>query len=271
MISPNAQLPSWLLRTFTIVSGVLGVVAVLALVSLMMPWIDNPMYSSFGPPGTLLVVVACVVATSLLGNIGPRVRSSERPAYRARLKQGRARGLRGQRLLAAARTPFPPRVRAGRAIGAGVVAAAGGALEWAFVAYNRTEVTDRGLALGAGFTLAEATTVVLLIGAVTAVALGIVGLFVQPVSAPLGVALTAAPAVFWAPTHRVGDEGLPAFTTPSSSDLVAMLDPGLPLVVEERLGDWAHVRAENGWQGWVDARRLLSLTTMPAIPPMPID
>ena len=38
---------------------------------------------------------------------------------------------------------------------------------------------------------------------------------------------------------------------------VVNLPERLELVVEERTGAWAHVRAVNGWRGWVDGRRLL--------------
>jgi hypothetical protein len=31
----------------------------------------------------------------------------------------------------------------------------------------------------------------------------------------------------------------------------------LELVVEGQAGAWAHVRAVNGWRGWVDGRRLV--------------
>jgi hypothetical protein len=31
----------------------------------------------------------------------------------------------------------------------------------------------------------------------------------------------------------------------------------LDLVVVERAGDWARVRAVNGWLGWVDGRRIV--------------
>jgi SH3-like domain-containing protein len=41
-----------------------------------------------------------------------------------------------------------------------------------------------------------------------------------------------------------------------STSVIAELAAGLPLVVVERRGDWARVRASNGWEGWVDAARL---------------
>jgi hypothetical protein len=69
--------------------------------------------------------------------------------------------------------------------------------------------------------------------------------------------MAAAAQVPAAPTHRVPPGGLPAWATPNASlPPVAMLPRYLELLVEQRLGDWALVRAENGWRGWVDARML---------------
>jgi len=61
----------------------------------------------------------------------------------------------------------------------------------------------------------------------------------------------------WRATHRVPADGLPAWPEPdpnaaSSAQLPARLEVA---VVEER-GSWAHVTAENGWEGWVDGRGL---------------
>jgi SH3-like domain-containing protein len=39
---------------------------------------------------------------------------------------------------------------------------------------------------------------------------------------------------------------------------MVVLNPGLGLVVDAVAGDWARVRAVNGWQGWVDGRRLIT-------------
>jgi len=61
----------------------------------------------------------------------------------------------------------------------------------------------------------------------------------------------------WSPTHLVPPEGMAAWGTPDpQAAIVANLDPGLPLKILETLGDWAHVEASNGWQGWVDGRIL---------------
>jgi hypothetical protein len=58
-------------------------------------------------------------------------------------------------------------------------------------------------------------------------------------------------------THVVPAAGMAAWATPDpATQVVANLDPGLPLRIVETVGDWARVEAENGWIGWVD-RRLL--------------
>jgi len=65
-------------------------------------------------------------------------------------------------------------------------------------------------------------------------------------------------AVTWAPTHLTPSEGMPAWALPDPSQPpVAMLPPWLELAVEARAGEWAQVRAANGWRGWVDGRLLL--------------
>jgi RsiW-degrading membrane proteinase PrsW (M82 family) len=72
----------------------------------------------------------------------------------------------------------------------------------------------------------------------------------------------AASAPAFAPTHRVPVEGLPAWPTPDPAGPATPLAGTLELEVVQRVGDWAQVRASNGWSGWVDARRLL-----PGTPP----
>jgi SH3-like domain-containing protein len=53
---------------------------------------------------------------------------------------------------------------------------------------------------------------------------------------------------------------MPAWPAPDPAQTVAAtLSPGLEVEVAERAGDWARVVAVNGWTGWVDARRLVSL------------
>ncbi|MGA2512629.1 MAG: HEAT repeat domain-containing protein [Candidatus Limnocylindrales bacterium] len=62
----------------------------------------------------------------------------------------------------------------------------------------------------------------------------------------------------WAPTHFVPAGGLPAWDYPDPSrQPLVVLNPGLGLVVDAAAGDWALVRAVNGWRGWVDGRRLV--------------
>ena len=60
-----------------------------------------------------------------------------------------------------------------------------------------------------------------------------------------------------AATHLVPAEGMPAWAGPDANAApAAQLAGGTPLVVAERVGDWARVEAENGWTGWVNSRTL---------------
>jgi RsiW-degrading membrane proteinase PrsW (M82 family) len=71
--------------------------------------------------------------------------------------------------------------------------------------------------------------------------------------APGGVAQSA-----WAPTHLAPSGGMAAWGTPDSSQPpVAVLPSWLELAVESGAGEWAQVRAANGWRGWVDGRLLV--------------
>jgi hypothetical protein len=67
-----------------------------------------------------------------------------------------------------------------------------------------------------------------------------------------------APATAWAPTHRAPPDGLQSWDQPDASRPMTPLAAGLDLVIVQRIGDWAQVRAVNGWSGWVDARRLVA-------------
>lgn len=59
------------------------------------------------------------------------------------------------------------------------------------------------------------------------------------------------------PTFTVPPGGMSAWTSPDPNQKpTATLQPAVPLHLIERWGDWAHVLADNGWTGWVDARRL---------------
>jgi len=64
----------------------------------------------------------------------------------------------------------------------------------------------------------------------------------------------------WSPTHTVPAGGLAAWANPDPSlPPVAVLPERVELAVEASSGDWAHVRAQNGWVGWVDGRRLIAV------------
>ena len=70
----------------------------------------------------------------------------------------------------------------------------------------------------------------------------------------------------WAPSHRVPDGGMSAWTAPDPSlQPVVGLAGHLDLIVTERAGDWARVEAVNGWSGWVDGRRLLPTSNTPSL------
>jgi len=65
-------------------------------------------------------------------------------------------------------------------------------------------------------------------------------------------------AAAWAPTHLAPSGGMVAWASPDATrPPVATLPPWLELVVVSTAGDWAQVRAANGWLGWVDGRLLL--------------
>jgi hypothetical protein len=69
-------------------------------------------------------------------------------------------------------------------------------------------------------------------------------------------------------THVVPTEGLPAWAGPDgSTPPAANLDPGLDVMVLERRGEWAQIRCSNGWEAWVDGRRLVE--SAPATAPAP--
>ena len=65
----------------------------------------------------------------------------------------------------------------------------------------------------------------------------------------------------WAATHTVPSSGLQAWKQPDPSGaVIATLAANVELQVVERRSDWARVVASNGWQGWVDSRRLVATT-----------
>jgi SH3-like domain-containing protein len=57
------------------------------------------------------------------------------------------------------------------------------------------------------------------------------------------------------PTFRAPPDGLDACATPDG-EVVARVDPHLPLAVVAALGDWLKVRASNDWEAWVRAGTL---------------
>jgi RsiW-degrading membrane proteinase PrsW (M82 family) len=67
-----------------------------------------------------------------------------------------------------------------------------------------------------------------------------------------------ATLVPFAPTNHVPAGGLHSWQAPDPAGPSTGLAGGLELQVVQRLGDWAQVRASNGWSGWVDARRLIA-------------
>lgn len=64
----------------------------------------------------------------------------------------------------------------------------------------------------------------------------------------------------WVATHRIPTGGLDAWEVPDPSrPVAAKVGEGTEVALAERLGDWAKIRTSNGWEGWVDGRRLLSM------------
>jgi hypothetical protein len=66
------------------------------------------------------------------------------------------------------------------------------------------------------------------------------------------------------PTHEAPPGGLPAFAAPDPAPgSVARLDAGLDVQVLERREAWAHIVCSNGWEAWVDGRRLVERMVKP--------
>ncbi len=62
----------------------------------------------------------------------------------------------------------------------------------------------------------------------------------------------------WTPTHRVPAGGVAAWEHPDpQAQPVARLDEGLDVQVTREALGWAHIRCSNGWEAWVDGRRLI--------------
>lgn len=82
------------------------------------------------------------------------------------------------------------------------------------------------------------------------------------VELPDGIAARALAAEtrseVWETSHVVPAGGLRSWAVPDgSTQPIADLPAGVELHVTEWRSDWAHIRAENGWEGWVDGRRLV--------------
>lgn len=79
--------------------------------------------------------------------------------------------------------------------------------------------------------------------------------------AAAGAAVEAAAAAPtpWLPSHVVPAGGMAAWAAPDPTQApIVSLAERLELAVDGRAGDWARVRAVNGWTGWVDARLLVT-------------
>ena len=89
-----------------------------------------------------------------------------------------------------------------------------------------------------------------------------------PTAEPVPPPPVESAAPVWSATHTVPPEGLQAWAQPHpAGPIVANLAGGVELRVQEHRADWAHVVAENGWQGWVDGRRLVTAVVASAPPP----
>ena len=83
--------------------------------------------------------------------------------------------------------------------------------------------------------------------------------FLSRNEAPAAAAAAVAATTQWRATHRVLS-AMSAWPEPDpSATPSAELAEGVEVAVLEERGSWAHVAAENGWEGWVDARGLAPL------------
>jgi len=61
----------------------------------------------------------------------------------------------------------------------------------------------------------------------------------------------------WVATHRAPGEGMDAWNTPDpAAQPSSELEGRVEVQLVAATGEWAHVRGENGWEGWVDGRLL---------------
>ncbi len=69
----------------------------------------------------------------------------------------------------------------------------------------------------------------------------------------------AVAAASWFPTHLTPPNGLQAWAAPDPAQPPVTTIPGnVELVLMEKAGQWAHVRAFNGFVAWVDGDLLVS-------------
>ncbi len=69
----------------------------------------------------------------------------------------------------------------------------------------------------------------------------------------------------WAATHRAPGEGMDAWSNPDPATAPSSeLEGRVEVAVVTTAGEWAQVRAENGWEGWVDGRLLEQINTSDA-------
>ncbi|HEX4820993.1 MAG TPA: cyclic nucleotide-binding domain-containing protein [Acidimicrobiales bacterium] len=80
--------------------------------------------------------------------------------------------------------------------------------------------------------------------------------FLSRDEAPAAAAAAVSATTEWRPTHRVTAEASAWSEPDPAADPTAQLAAGVQVAVLEERGSWAHVAAENGWEGWVDARGL---------------
>jgi SH3-like domain-containing protein len=72
----------------------------------------------------------------------------------------------------------------------------------------------------------------------------------------------------WTASHVIPKGGLPAWATPDGAQApVSNVDAGLEVDARETYGDWTKVVFSNGWEAWVDGRRLTKIPNTFVIPP----
>lgn len=94
-------------------------------------------------------------------------------------------------------------------------------------------------------------------GLLGAIAGGVLSRYVANRAEP-GAAKPYSERTTWRPTHLAPPSGLTGWPAPDQTQPpTAAIPGGAELVLSEARGDWARVRGENGWAGWVDARQLV--------------